>query len=109
MLRVDVILDREGLLEFTAVQGHAGAGPKGGDPVCAAVSVLLRTLLRTLSGRRGITVQGEPLEGDVFALEAAWSPEGKEFLAAAGAFFIEGISSVAEENPDHCKFTIWRN
>jgi hypothetical protein len=39
-------------------------------------------------------------------MEADYTPEGKEFLSAAGAFLIEGLVSVAEEYPDYCKITI---
>jgi hypothetical protein len=39
-------------------------------------------------------------------MEADYTPEGKDFLSAAGAFFIEGLVSVAEEYPDYCRINI---
>ena len=106
MIQADVILDDGGLLKSCRVSGHAGAGRKGNDIVCAAVSVLTRTAIRVFSGRNDITIRGRiPEQGD-FSFEAECTPEGREFLAAAGAFLIEGLLSVSEEFPDYCKVNI---
>jgi hypothetical protein len=35
-------------------------------------------------------------------MEVDYSAEGREYLAAAGAFLIEGLRSVSEEYPDQC-------
>jgi hypothetical protein len=35
-------------------------------------------------------------------MEADYSAEGRDFLAAAGAFLIEGLRSVSEAYPDNC-------
>jgi hypothetical protein len=39
-------------------------------------------------------------------MEADYSAEGRDFLAAAGAFLIEGLRSVSEEYPDNCGLEI---
>jgi hypothetical protein len=39
-------------------------------------------------------------------MEAEYDAEGRDFLAAAGAFLIEGLRSVSEEYPDCCCLTI---
>jgi uncharacterized protein YsxB (DUF464 family) len=68
----------------------------------------MRTAVRTLSGRRGITIRYDaPEEGFLF-LEADYTAEGREFLNAAGVFLTEGLASVAEEYPQHCRLTIRR-
>jgi uncharacterized protein YsxB (DUF464 family) len=108
MIRIDAALDEGGILISCGVSGHAGAGPAGNDIVCAAVSVLARTALRTLSGRKGIILRGDAPERGVFWLETDYLGEGREFLAAAGAFLIEGLRSVAEDYPDYCTMTIHR-
>jgi uncharacterized protein YsxB (DUF464 family) len=106
MIHIDVALDEAGLLISCGVTGHAGAGPRGGDIVCAAVSVLLRTALRTLSGREGILVRGDaPKRGSLW-LETAYTGEGEAFLSAAGAFLVEGLKSVSGEYPDYCRLHI---
>jgi uncharacterized protein YsxB (DUF464 family) len=110
MVRISVILDKTGLLSRCEVHGHAEAGPKGGDIVCAAVSVLTRTALTVLSARKDIKVRGEAPERGVFLLEAeAPDGPGRDFLAAAGIFLLEGLDSVAREYPKNCLLQIRRN
>jgi uncharacterized protein YsxB (DUF464 family) len=103
-----MVLDEAGLLKSCRVRGHAGAGKRGNDIVCAAVSVLTRTIVRVLSGRKDVTIRGGIPEQGNFYLKAEYSPGGREFLAAAGAFLIEGLLSVSEEFPDNCKITVER-
>jgi uncharacterized protein YsxB (DUF464 family) len=108
VIEVDMVLDEAGLLKSCRVRGHAGAGELGKDIVCAAVSVLTRTIIRVLSGRKGIFIRGNVPEEGNFLFEAEYEAEGREFLEAAGGFLIEGLLSVAEEFPDNCKVTIER-
>lgn len=103
-----MVLDEAGLLKSCQVSGHAGAGKKGSDIVCAAVSVLTRTIVRVLSERKGITIRGDiPGRGN-FQMEVEYNPEDREFLEGATAFFIEGLLSVSEEFPDNCKLIMER-
>jgi uncharacterized protein YsxB (DUF464 family) len=99
-------VDEAGLLKSCRVSGHAGAGKRGRDLVCAAVSVLARTALKTLSGREGVMVRGGAPERGLFWIETDFSGGGGDFLAGAGAFLLEGLASVAEEYPDFCEMTI---
>ena len=108
MIQAVVVLDGEGLLRSCRVQGHARAGARGSDTVCAAVSVLTRTLVRVLSKRKDITIRGNIPEQGNFHLEAENTPEGREFLAAVGAFLIEGLTSISDEFPGYCKVIIER-
>ena len=108
MIQADVVLDEAGLLRSCRVSGHSGAGPRGGEVVCAAVSVLTRTIVRVLSGREDISIRGSIPERGDFRLELEYSPGGREFLAAAGAFLVEGLLSVSAEYPDYCKVIIER-
>jgi uncharacterized protein YsxB (DUF464 family) len=107
VITINVALDELGLLKSCDVRGHAGAGKRGYDIVCAAVSVLTRTALATLSGRTGVHVRGEAPERGVFTLEAeALTGQGRNFLEAAGVFLVEGLRSVAAEYPQNCTMTI---
>jgi len=101
-----VILDSDRVLKACKASGHAEAGKAGTDIVCAAVTVLLRTAVNTLSGRKGIIVQnGAPERGQLW-LETVYEPEGKEFLFAIGEFLVIGLMSISQEYPKNCKLTI---
>jgi uncharacterized protein YsxB (DUF464 family) len=106
VVRVSVALDGAGLLRSCRVEGHAGWGRKGGDLVCAAVSVLARSALRTLSGRRGIRLRGAAPDRGLLWMEVDYDAESRDFLAAAGAFLVEGLRSVSETYPNCCCITI---
>jgi len=106
MIEVEAVLDKDGVLKTCKACGHAKAGKSGSDIVCAAVSVLLRTAILTLSGRKGITVRsGVPEKGELW-LETDYEAEGKDFLFAAGEYLMCGLASVAQEFPKNCKLTI---
>jgi uncharacterized protein YsxB (DUF464 family) len=106
MIRIEAAVDGAGLLRSCRVHGHAGAGPRGGDIVCAAVSVLTRTALGVLSRREGITVRGEAPERGSISMEIDYAGNGKEFLSGVGAFLLEGLQSVAGEYPDYCVMNV---
>jgi uncharacterized protein YsxB (DUF464 family) len=106
MIEVAVRLDDAGLVRACEVRGHGGAGPRGSDIVCAAVTVLVRSFAGVLSKREGITVRGEAPERGILRIETGYAPEGREFLAAVGAFLLEGLGSVAAEYPRHCAIRI---
>jgi len=106
MIMVDVAVDDRGRLKSCRVEGHAGAGPQGGDIVCAAVSILVRTAIRTLSGAEGVTVRGGAPDRGSLWLETDCAAEGDAFLAAAGTFLLEGLRSVSDDYPDHCTVRI---
>ena len=108
MIQIDMILDEAGLLRSCRVSGHAGAGKRGSDVVCAAVSVLIRTTIRVLSDKKGITIRGDIQERGNCYFETEYSPDGRDFLAATGAFLTEGVLSVSEEFPDNCKVNMER-
>jgi len=108
LIEIEAVLDGDGALRSCRASGHAGAGPTGTDIVCAAVSVLMRTAVRALSGKKGITIRCEAPEPGFLLLEADYTAEGKDFLSVAGVFLTEGLASVAEEYPQHCRLTIRR-
>jgi uncharacterized protein YsxB (DUF464 family) len=109
VIEIKLALDGAGLLRGCDIQGHGGANGGGADVVCAAVSVLIRTALRVLTGRPGITIRGEAPERGSLWMEAEYTPEGRDFLSATGFFLTEGLKSVAADYPGHCKMTIYTN
>ena len=106
MIIIDVVLDKTGLLKSCRINGHAKAGPKGTDIVCAAVTVLAKTAFSTLAKREGIEVFGGAPERGVFFIEPKAKEEEKAFLYAVGSFLLEGLQSVTREYPDYCTINI---
>ena len=106
MIEIEAVVDQAGILRACKAAGHAGAGKAGTDIVCAAVSVLMRTALKVLSGRKGIAIRGDAPQPGLMWLQADYDAEGKDFLSAAGVFLTEGLRSVAGEFPDNCRFIV---
>ena len=109
MIEINAVLDKNGTLKACSACGHAGAGSKGTDIVCSAVSVLLRTAVCVLSDRKGISIRYDAPKPGFLKLEADYTAEGKNFLDAVGIFLIEGLKSVAQEYPLYCKFNLLQN
>jgi uncharacterized protein YsxB (DUF464 family) len=107
VIKIEAVLDENGILRACTASGHAGTG-QAGDIVCSAVSVLMRTAFRSLSGREGITIHCDAPDLGFLKLEADYTQAGKDFLFAAGVFLTEGLMSVAEEYPQRCTLTIRR-
>jgi uncharacterized protein YsxB (DUF464 family) len=108
LIDIEAVLDENEVLRSCKAVGHARAGKKGSDIVCAAVSVLMRTAACALSDRNGITVRYEAPEPGLFFMEADYTAEGKDFLFASGVFLIEGLALINEEYPNNCRLTIRR-
>ena len=107
MITITVVLDELELLKSCDIRGHGGAGKRGEDIVCAAVSILARTAQTVLSNREGIKMRSNAPRRGVFSMETeAGSKEGRTFLNVAGAFLLEGFASVAGEYPKNCVLTI---
>lgn len=102
MIVADVALDGAGLLRSCRIEGHAGAGAKGEDPVCAAVSVLARTAALTLSRAEGFEISGSAPARGIFGFDVLAAPSETGFAAGVTSFLLEGLRSVAREYPNYC-------
>ena len=107
MIRLSVRLQADGCLRSFAASGHAGAGEKGRDIVCAAVTVLLRTTARLLAAQPELGVAGEsPAEGEM-RLELAEPPERKkEWVRGVTATLVSGLTDLDREFPGRLKLDI---
>jgi uncharacterized protein YsxB (DUF464 family) len=107
VITITAAVDEAGLLRRCEIRGHAGAGKRGADIVCAAVSALAGAAGRTFFGREGLRASCEaPARGEFILETEVFSGAGRDFLAAAGAFFMEGLALVAGEYPHHCVMTV---
>ena len=106
MIVAELVLDEAGLLKSCSIEGHAGAGSLGDDVVCAAVSILARTALRTLSQAEGVAVSAEAPERGVFGFVLEKAPPGDAFSIGVTAFLAEGLSSVSRDYPTNCSVRV---
>jgi uncharacterized protein YsxB (DUF464 family) len=107
VIRLSVRLRADGCLAGFAASGHAGAGPKGRDPVCAAVTVLLRTTARLLTSQPDLRVEGvSPAEGEM-RLALAPPPEARrEWVRGVTATLVAGLTDLDREFPGRLKLDV---
>ena len=89
------------------VQGHAGAGEKGEDLVCAAASMLAMTLQQVFLVQD--QMQGFTRRGPDEARFKAWVDKSSPLLAQAFVVMetiATGYAALAEQFPDHVSFEV---
>ena len=94
-----ITYDREELrLEM---EGHAGAGPKGADPVCAALSMLMLTLAARMREREEETLPAVSQAPGHFMI--CCRPEEGEAALCRESFdtVFAGLALLAEHEPEH--------
>ena len=102
MISVLLTCGKDGTLASCRAQGHAYFAEKGGDIVCSAVTVLLRTTMQALSETEGIFVRADASErGSLdFDVSAESAPaESRAALVYAGRFLEAGLASLVREYP----------
>lgn len=99
-VRVRLTFGPDGVLRGAVAEGHAGDGPKGANPACAAVSALLRGAFETASGYAGVSAAGEATEPGSLRFDIRrFPPEAAERLRGVGDFLCVGLSNVDREYP----------
>lgn len=76
------------------VTGHAGAGPPGHDLVCAAVSTLVQTFVRSAEQLTDVQLHSDIAPGRAFVRYE----ESPQVNLLADSFFV-GVQGVAEAYP----------
>lgn len=94
---IDIIITEYGI----HVRGHAEAGPKGQDIICAAISVLTQNLIYSLERLAEDKIK--------YVIEPGWVDINYWDLSDKGRLLIEsffvGVSGVATASPEHVKVT----
>ncbi len=107
MVRVTVVIDGYGKLTELTVSGHALGLQKGGNIVCAAVTVLVRTAARMLEAVPGIQVSGGAAERGEFTLSVDSVDDNKVALVkTVGDFLVQGIGDLQSEFPEDCTLKV---
>ena len=83
------------------VRGHAEAGPKGQDIVCAAISTLTQNLICSFERLTEDKIK--------YVIEPGWVDIYYWDLSDKGRLLIEsffvGVKEIAADHPDHVKLT----
>ena len=82
------------------VSGHAGAGSKGRDLICAAISFLATTCANALISVAGVAVQATQEEG---YLKAEVQGPGNEKAQTILSTFHQGAKDLQNAHPRHVK------
>ena len=105
-----VLIERSktGVLVGCTAEGHARYAERGSDIVCSAVTVLIRTTLRVLSGLPAVNLETDTSKRGFirFRVLKGFPSEVEEKLKYAGDFLQTGLESVAKEFPDNLKLVI---
>ena len=95
-----VEVDRHGQFRSVTARGHAGLGAPGADPVCAAVTVLIRTAARVLAEDDRLIVNGRADRSGELSFSVRRSGiRGHRKLQSVSEFLRRGLEDVKAEYP----------
>ena len=107
MIRIQGKIDRNGVLRLLKADGHAENQLAGQNPVCAGVTVLLRTTAKWLEKEKGLEVSAGNIFRGSIVLELKEYPESRrERLKGATDYFFMGILDLEREFPLEISVTI---
>jgi len=106
VITVKLVLDGQECLSEIRVTGHAGQGLRGKDPgygdtLCAAVSVLTRTLLNALHKEAAVSIDKQDEEKGIIQARVVGDKKGRESrISGITGFFITGIFDLKKDFPE---------
>ena len=107
MTEVLLVCSKDGQFKAVSAEGHAGFAVKGSDIVCAAETVLLRTVMEVLETDRNLVLKTEKSSRGTLALsvEDVKNEDAllKERLKCTADFLRQGLSSLASEYPQNVR------
>jgi uncharacterized protein YsxB (DUF464 family) len=100
VVRVVLELFPSGCLKSLQATGHAGAEAKGNDPVCAAVTVLMRTAANVLRREPYLEIEDyAPREGEFSLTVLSCGAGSEERFLGLTDFLLTGLFDLAAEHP----------
>jgi uncharacterized protein YsxB (DUF464 family) len=101
LIRILVSLGSDRRIEEIEAEGHGLAPAGGASAVCAAVTVLIRTLAETLSERRSIDCDLQaPREGVLHIRIRAFAEEDAEWLRGVSDFMMTGLADLTDDSDE---------
>ena len=111
MTVITLFTGKNGVLKKCKANGHADFSKKGSDIVCSAVTILLRTALKTLSQSENVILNTAPSSRGSLAFSVdlkegkTYSMETQIKLKTIADFLREGFVSLQKEFPDNVQFS----
>jgi uncharacterized protein YsxB (DUF464 family) len=99
-----LVCGKDGSLKGCVAEGHAGFSARGRDIVCAAESMLFRTVMETLEHTEGLVFSADTSTRGTLAFtveQKCPSPVLSERLKCAADFIRTGIKSLVSDYPDY--------
>ncbi len=100
MIRVRIERDSTGRIQGFEAKGHAGAGPRGNDIVCAAVSVLTDSVFLGLDRHLKREMEWDADSGDI-SVRLKEAPD--ELTEAILATLVLGLTEIQKIYPDRLR------
>ena len=100
MIRVRIERDSTGRIQGFEAKGHAGAGPRGNDIVCAAVSVLTDSVFLGLDRHLKREMEWDADSGDI-SVRLKEDPD--ELTEAILATLVLGLTEIQKIYPDRLR------
>ena len=100
MIRVRIERDSTGRIQGFEAKGHAGAGPRGNDIVCAAVSVLTDSVFLGLDRHLKREMEWDADSGDI---SVRLKEEPDELTEAILATLVLGLTEIQKIYPDRLR------
>ena len=97
MIRIKIERDSMGKIQGFEAKGHAASGPKGGDIVCAAVSVLTDSVFLGLDRHLQRAMDWHADSGNIF-VRLKQPPD--ELTEAILSTMVLGLSEIQKSYPD---------
>ena len=103
-MQVNLTCGKDGSLRSCCGKGHAGYASSGSDIVCAAATILLRTVLQVLSEEYGASVLVNTPEPGILEFSVREGIDDRFRLIYASDFLRAGFVSLQNEFPKHIAF-----
>ncbi|MEW5814237.1 MAG: ribosomal-processing cysteine protease Prp [Spirochaetota bacterium] len=107
MIKVRLLLERDGCLKILRAKGHAGGLKTGSNIVCAAATAIMRTMVRILESNENLHYSGNAEKPGTLDFEIVHIPEEKRvWFKGVTDYLVRGLQDLAEEYPRECKVDI---
>lgn len=100
MVQIVVHLNKNGCVSTMRMHGHAGYSSSEGNPACAAVTLLSRSVARLVASRAGWTVEGSTRGPGNLSLAIIRRPRGTDdWLRGVSEILLQALADIDEEYP----------